>query len=82
MNVEQARSNMVEQQIRTWDVLDQDVLDLLYAVPREEFVPPQHKALAFSDLQLPLGDNQRMCEPKLETRVPQALDVHKFVWVL
>ena len=77
MNVEQARSNMVEQQIRTWDVLDQDVLDLLYAVPREEFVPPQHKALAFSDLQLPLGDNQRMWEPKLEARVLQELDVHK-----
>jgi protein-L-isoaspartate(D-aspartate) O-methyltransferase len=77
MNVEQARSNMVEQQIRTWDVLDQDVLDLLYAVPREEFVPPQHKALAFSDLQIPLGDNQRMWEPKLEARVLQELDVHK-----
>ena len=77
MNVEQARSNMVEQQIRTWEVLDQDVLDLLYAVPREEFVPPQHKALAFSDLQLPLGDNQRMWEPKLEARVLQELDVHK-----
>ena len=77
MNVEQARSNMVEQQIRTWDVLDQDVLDLLYAVPREEFVPPQHKALAFSDLQIPLGDSQRMWEPKLEARVVQELDVHK-----
>ncbi len=77
MNVEQARTNMVEQQIRTWDVLDQDVLDLLYTVPREEFVPPQHKALAFSDLQIPLGDNQRMWEPKLEARVVQELDVHK-----
>jgi protein-L-isoaspartate(D-aspartate) O-methyltransferase len=77
MNVEQARRNMVEQQIRTWDVLDHDVLDLLYAVPREEFVPPQHKALAFSDLQIPLGDQQRMWEPKLEARVLQELDVHK-----
>jgi protein-L-isoaspartate(D-aspartate) O-methyltransferase len=83
MNVEQARTNMVEQQIRTWDVLDQDVLDLLYAVPREEFVPPQHKALAFSDLQIPLASageataGQRMWEPKLEARVLQELGVHK-----
>jgi len=77
MNVEQARANMVEQQIRTWEVLDQDVLDLLYAVPREEFVPPPHKALAFSDLQIPLGDSQRMWEPKLEARVVQELSVHK-----
>ena len=77
MNLEQARANMVEQQIRPWDVLDQDVLDLLYAVPREEFVPPQHRALAFSDLQIPLDKNQRMWEPKLEARVVQELGVHK-----
>lgn len=77
MNVEQARTNMVEQQIRTWEVLDPDVLDLLYTVPREEFVPPEHRALAFSDLQLPLGDQQRMWEPKLEARVLQELAVHK-----
>ena len=77
MNLEQARANMVEQQIRPWDVLDQDVLDLLYAVPREEFVPPQHRALAFSDLQIPLDRNQRMWEPKLEARVVQELGVHK-----
>ena len=50
MNLEQARTNRVEQQIRTWEVLDQEVLDLLYVVPRDEFVPPQHRALAFSDL--------------------------------
>ena len=83
MDLEQARTNMVEQQIRTWEVLDQDVLDLLYVVPREEFVPEQHRALAFSDLQLPLnegptaGSNERMWEPKLEARVLQELDVHK-----
>jgi protein-L-isoaspartate(D-aspartate) O-methyltransferase len=77
MDLEQARTNMVEQQIRTWDVLDQDVLDLLYVVPREEFVPPEHRALAFSDLQLPLGENERMWEPKLEARVLQELDVRK-----
>jgi protein-L-isoaspartate(D-aspartate) O-methyltransferase len=77
MDLEQARTNMVEQQIRTWAVLDQDVLDLLYVVPREEFVPPQHRALAFSDMQLPLAEGERMWEPKLEARVLQELDVHK-----
>jgi protein-L-isoaspartate(D-aspartate) O-methyltransferase len=77
MNLEQARTNMVEQQIRTWEVLDQDVLDLLYMVPREEFVPPEHQALAFSDLQLPIGEGQKMWEPKLEARVLQELMVHK-----
>src|SRR5919204_2246600 len=77
MDLEQARTNMVEQQIRTWEVLDQDVLDLLYVVPREEFVPPQHRALAFSDMQIPLGEGQRMWEPKLEARVLQELDVHR-----
>ena len=77
MDLEQARTNMVEQQIRTWEVLDQDVLDLLYVVPREEFVPERHRALAFSDLQIPLGENECMWEPKLEARVLQELDVHK-----
>ncbi len=73
MNLEQARINMVEQQIRTWEVLDQEVLDLLYVIPREEFVPPQHHALAFSDLELPLGEGERMWQPKLEARVLQEL---------
>src|SRR5213082_673725 len=77
MDLEQARTNMVEQQIRTWAVLDQDVLDLLYVVPREEFVPPQHRALAFSDLQLPIEDGERMWEPKLEARVLQELELHR-----
>src|SRR6476661_4390570 len=79
MNLEQARTNMVEQQIRTWEVLDQEVLDLLYVIPREEFVPQQHRALAFSDLELPLekgtkaGAGERMWQPKLEARVLQEL---------
>jgi protein-L-isoaspartate(D-aspartate) O-methyltransferase len=77
MNLEQARFNMVEQQIRTWEVLDQEVLDLLYVVPREEFVPPQHKALAFSDLEIPIGEGQRMWQPKLEARVLQELALRK-----
>src|SRR5262249_46462580 len=73
MNLEQARHNMVEQQIRTWEVLDQEVLDLLYLVPREEFVPAQYRDLAFSDLELPLGDGEKMWTPKLEARVVQEL---------
>src|SRR4051812_26451480 len=77
MNLEQARSNMVEQQIRTWEVLDQDVLDLLYLVPREEFVPPAHRALAFSDLEIPLGQGERMWQPKLEARVLQEMNIRK-----
>jgi len=79
MNLEQARNNMVEQQIRTWEVLDQDVLDLLYVVPREEFVPPQHRSLAFSDLEIPLEEGvkagERMWQPKMEARVLQELSL-------
>ncbi len=73
MNLEQARNNMVEQQIRTWEVLDQDVLDLLYAVPREEFVPPSCRNLAFTDMEIPLGEGERMWAPKMEARVLQEL---------
>lgn len=73
MNFEQARANMVEQQIRPWEVLDQDVLDLLYTVPREEFMPPGHRNLAFTDMEVPLGDGERMWVPKIEARVLQEL---------
>jgi protein-L-isoaspartate(D-aspartate) O-methyltransferase len=76
---------MVEQQIRTWEVLDQEVLDLLYVVPREDFVPEQHRALAFSDLEIPLEQGgkgtprgaQRMWQPKLEARVLQELMIKR-----
>ena len=77
MNVEQARTNMVEQQIRPWEVLDQEVLDLLYVVPREDFVAEKHRSLAFSDLELPIGEAERMWAPRLEARVLQALNVRK-----
>jgi protein-L-isoaspartate(D-aspartate) O-methyltransferase len=73
MDIEHARFNMVEQQIRTWEVLDQDVLDLLFTVRREEFVPAAYRSLAFADLELPLGDGQRMWTPKMEARVLQDL---------
>jgi protein-L-isoaspartate(D-aspartate) O-methyltransferase len=70
---EQARYNMVEQQIRTWEVLDQRVLDLLFAVKREDFVPAAYRSLAFADLELPLPNGARMWTPKMEARVVQEL---------
>lgn len=73
MDFERARFNMVEQQIRPWDVLDQDVLDLLFAVKRENFVPPAYRNLAFADIKVPLGNGQTMLEPKVEARMLQAL---------
>jgi len=75
MDIEQARYNMVEQQIRTWDVLDQDVLSLLFKIRREDFVPEAHRALAFVDMEIPLGHGQAMWTPKLEARVIQELVV-------
>ena len=77
MDFEQARFNMVEQQIRTWDVLDQRVLDLLFELRREDFVPAAHRALAFADLEIPLGDGERMWAPKLEARVVQELELDR-----
>jgi protein-L-isoaspartate(D-aspartate) O-methyltransferase len=73
MNVEQARFNMVEQQIRTWEVLDQDVLDLLFEVKREAFVPPEYRDLAFVDMEIPIGHGQAMMQPKVEARLLQEL---------
>jgi len=77
MNLEQARSNMVEQQIRPWEVIDQDVLDLLYMVPRENFVPPALRNLAFVDMEIPIGEGERMWAPKIEARALQSLAVRK-----
>ncbi len=73
MNIEQARFNMIEQQIRTWEVLDPVVLDLLHRVPREDFVPAAYRGLAFADLEIPLGHGQSMLSPKMEARMLQAL---------
>ncbi len=81
-NVEQARFNMVEQQIRTWEVLDQRVLDLLFTVRREEFVPPQYRAIAFADLELPLGNGASMWTPKVEARALQELKLARTDQVL
>jgi protein-L-isoaspartate(D-aspartate) O-methyltransferase len=73
MDFQQARFNMVEQQIRTWDVLDQDVLDALQSVPRDAFVPEDFRLLAYSDTRIPIGHGQSMMTPKLEARIVQAL---------
>jgi protein-L-isoaspartate(D-aspartate) O-methyltransferase len=75
MDIEQARYNMVEQQIRPWDVLNQDVLNLLFKLRREDFVPEAHRALAFVDMEIPLGHGQAMWTPKLEARVVQELAI-------
>lgn len=96
MNVELARFNMIEQQIRPWEVLDQNVLSLLAAVKREDFVPAGHRALAFMDTQVPLLDGEPhgegyqsavsagacMLEPKVEARLLQELQVQRHEKVL
>jgi protein-L-isoaspartate(D-aspartate) O-methyltransferase len=82
MNVEQARFNMIEQQIRPWDVLDQDVLSLLAQVKREDFCPAAYRAMAFVDSEVPLPGGQCMLAPKVEARLLQELGVHKHEQVL
>lgn len=74
LDFDRARFNMVEQQIRPWEVLNDRVLDILRTVPREDFVPTQYRALAFADMNIPLADGQVMLEPKIEARILQAVD--------
>lgn len=73
MNVEQARTNMVDQQIRSWEVLDSRVLEVLREVPREAFVPARHRKIAFSDLRIPLGHDQMMMKPIEQGRLLQGM---------
>ena len=75
MNFEQARFNMIEQQIRTWEVLDPTVLELLFQVKREDFVPPAEREIAFADLEVPLGLGESMMQPKVEARIVQELGI-------
>ena len=86
MNTEQARFNMIEQQIRPWDVLNTQILQLLSIVRREEFVPTAHKALAFVDMEIPLAKganpSQVMLAPRVEARILQDLAVEKHEKVL
>ena len=70
-----ARQQMVDQQIRTWEVLDPRVLDVFATVPREAFVPPEYRELAFADTPIPIGLGQSMLPPKIQGRILQALSV-------
>lgn len=75
IDFEQARFNMIEQQIRTWEVLDQRVLDVIASTPREDFVPPRYRTLAFTDVAIPIGHGQVMMHPNVEGRLLQALAI-------
>lgn len=72
---ETAREHMVERQVRTWEVLDPAVLDVMRSLPREHFVPAAYRALAYADMQIPLGHGEVMMQPKVEGRLLQALDI-------
>ena len=87
MDFERARFNMIEQQIRPWNVLDQDVLDLLSVVRREDFVPPAYRQMAFTDMEIPLtvggrATGETMLAPKVEARILQELGVRRHESVL
>ena len=75
MNFEQARFNMVEQQVRTWEVLDERVLELLETTHREDFVPVRYRKMAFTDMAIPLDHDQTMMKPVVEGRLLQALEL-------
>ena len=75
MDIEQARFNMIEQQIRPWDVLDMHVLNVIQSVPREDFVSESQTNLAFADMEIPIGHDQVMMSPKVEARMLQALTI-------
>jgi protein-L-isoaspartate(D-aspartate) O-methyltransferase len=87
MDIERARFNMVEQQIRTWDVLDQEILDLLFILKRENFVPPAYRSMAFTDMEIPLNigatpTGEFMFSPKMEARLAQELALKRHETVL
>ncbi len=82
MDIEQARFNMIEQQIRPWNVLDAGILELLGTVRREDFVPAAYRSLAFVDTEVPLPCGQSMLAPKVEARLLHDLAVRKDEWVL
>jgi protein-L-isoaspartate(D-aspartate) O-methyltransferase len=75
MNLEQARFNMIEQQIRPWDVLDETVLATFGFIPRESFVPEAYRKLAFADVEIPLGNGESMMHPRVEARMLQSMDI-------
>ena len=74
-SIDRARFNMIQQQIRPWDVVDDRVLSVMAEIPREQFVPDSYRSLAYADIEIPIGDGQTMLAPKLVARMLQALDV-------
>ena len=75
MNTDIAREKMIEQQVRAWDVFDEDVLRVMTVIPRERFVPAGYESLAFADTEIPIGHGESMMTPTIEGRVLQALDL-------
>ncbi|MGB5210359.1 MAG: protein-L-isoaspartate O-methyltransferase [Gammaproteobacteria bacterium] len=73
MNLDAARAQMISQQLRTWEVSDQRVLDVMADMPRELFVPEPLKSLAYADISIPLGDGHQMLQPKIQARILQAV---------
>ncbi len=76
LNFDVARRNMIERQIRPWEVLDERILELVARLPREDYVPKQHRNLAFTDMNIPLGHGEVMMAPKLEARLLQELEIN------
>ena len=75
MNFQQARHNMIEQQLRTWNILDTRVLDVVDTLARDQFVPEGYQNLAYADIQIPLGHGQKMLTPMMEAKILQVLDI-------
>lgn len=75
LNYEEARHNMIVQQIQPWNVRSDEILELIQRIPREDFVPAKYKEHAFTDMNIPLADNQEMMSPKVEAYMMQALNV-------
>ena len=75
MNIDFARRQMIEQQVRAWDVYDDDVLDVLGMVSRERFVPPEFRALAYADAEIPIGFGECILTPTINGRILDALDI-------
>lgn len=82
MQIDFARDQMISQQVRAWDVLDERVLDLMGAIPRERFVPAAFRGVAYADSEIPLGRGQRMLAPKIVGRILQAVDARPLDRVL
>lgn len=82
MNLEQARYNMVEQQVRPWAVTDPDVLDAMSKLKREDFVPAPYRNFAYADTEIPLGHGAAMLNPQIEAHALQALQLNKHAKVL